>query len=505
MIEAKNNEMLILHRERRVGVTAVIFGRTMGKWVVPAVVGAVLAGCSMLQRPPVPKVEDYMPESTLQPMPTSRELFAESGGASSAGGTAQEKSLTLDACVRIALDRNPSLQAAREGVNAAREAVGETHAPYYPEVDINTGYSRRQQHAFLPSGIARPGIPSVIGPTDDWVASLRARMTLFDSGKRRAELQSASARRIAAEEERSKVLQDIAFEVHRAYYSLISAMEALSVAESNLRVAENHLRLTKERRSVGAVPQADVIRAQVEVENRKLALVRAENLVRVTRGELSTAMGLPVEKHINVEGQPEGIISPDEIDISKAIEQAVHARPELKGNLQRIADARSAVDRARSEFGPKMRAEASYGWEDADFLPRDEEWLAGVFIEIPLFTGFSTRHKVARTKAELSKEEANTRKLVLDVQREVWTAYSKLKEAFDAIPAAEAQLRDAREGMRTTQERYSVGAATVNDLLDSQDALAGAEVNLVAARWDYFIAHSTFRRATGDLAANLKD
>src|SRR5574340_1086728 len=100
--------------------------------------------------------------------------------------------LTVDAAVRIALDRNPRLRAAAEGVRVADEAVGEARAPYYPTLDASAGYTRWETHAYLPGGLA-PDLPSTIGPTNDWTAGFTGRYTLYDSGRRAADLRAALA------------------------------------------------------------------------------------------------------------------------------------------------------------------------------------------------------------------------------------------------------------------------------------------------------------------------
>lgn len=407
--------------------------------------------------------------------------------------------LTLEACVRIALDKNPLIRAVQEGVAAAREGIGEARAPYYPELGLNAGYSHWQKYAFLPSGIARPGISPVIGPTDDWAAGLRARYTIFDGGERRAKLGAAHAGKGFAEEESARVRLDVVLDIHYSYYSLLSALEIQAVAGKQLARAEDHLRLARERKAAGVVPLVDVLRAQVGVGDAKLALVRAENLMRIASGNLCTSMGLPVETLLQVEAGAVEIKSPGDIDIAQAFSQAVHSRPELRASLQRLKVAQSSIDGAKSAYGPKIRAEGGYGWRDKDFLPQEEEWLVGVTIDLPLFTGFSRKHRLAKAKAEMSKEEAERERVIQKVRQEVWSAHSKLQETFEATRSAEILVKDALESHRLAQERYKVGAGTLTDLLDTQAALDRAEGNRVAAHWDHHIARSVFNRATGSL------
>lgn len=426
-------------------------------------------------------------------------------GAESLSKDPPNKSLSLQDCIKIALETNPLQEAARKSVQTARETVGESRAPYYPELSAQAGYARWQQHAFLPNGLSTLGnsighpIPTIIGPTDDWKAGIRARYTLFDSGERRAQYLSALARQGVAEEEKARITQDLVLGVYQGFYGVAAAMETFTVAEKNLNRAKDHLRLAKERKAAGAVSQADVLRVQVETSNAELALVRAQSLIQISKGSLNTIMGLSAEGPLTLEIRGEDITSPDFPDLSKALERAVRNRPEIKAAKKRIEALKGGVEAAKSAFGPKVRAEGSYGRRDSDFFPQDEEWLAGVSIEWPLFTGFYRQHHLARSKVEVSKEEAETKQLFLKVRQEVWTAHSKLKEAYEAVQTAKVLVQDAQESMRLAKERYEAGAGTVTDLLDSQTALARAQATQIEAGWDYHTAEAVFKRSSGSI------
>ncbi len=415
-----------------------------------------------------------------------------------------DKPLTLEEAVEIALERNPLTRVAREGVTSAKEAVGEARAPYYPELGLAASYNRWQRHAFLPSGLIRPGIPSTIGPTNDWFTGVTTHYTLFDFGKRRAELRAAQARQGAAQEDANRVRQDIVLSVHEAYFGLVASMETEVVARKALARAQDHLRVARARKEAGAVPQVDVVRAQVEVADAQLALERAEGLVRVAKGNLNTAMGLPVEASIEVDRSPREVVPPARIDLAEALDRAVSARPELRGARQRLEASRRGVDLARSAYGPKVKGEASWGWRDTSYFPHDKDWLVGVSVELPIFTGFSRKHRLARAKSELSREQADGERLTQAVRQDVWTAYSRLRETYEATLSTEVQLRDASETLRLASERYQAGAGTITDLMDSETALARAEAVRVAALWDYQVALSVFQRAAGELTTQAR-
>jgi outer membrane protein TolC len=211
-------------------------------------------------------------------------------------------------------------------------------------------------------------------------------------------------------------------------------------------------------------------------------------------------MGLPAEIPVEIDGKPRDVAPPAALQIREALDLAIRERPEIKAARKQIEAATKGVDAARSAFGPKVRAEGTFGWRDEEFLPHDKDWMASFSIELPLFTGFSRKHRLGRTKAELSREEAQLEALTLAVRQDVWAAYSRLQESFERIRAAEPLVRDAQESVRLAQERYGAGAGTITDLLDSKAALARADAIRVEAAWDYQTARSVFQRAVGQLA-----
>lgn len=454
-----------------------------------------LAGCAEQQYERPPSINRYLPPSISQPSDATVIHTHETDT------ILEDKDLTLEACVRIALAQNPLLQASREGLAAARHAAKQAEAGYYPHVNLTADYRRFQTHAFLPGGLGGAVGPqtSVVGPTDDYSGGLAAQWLLLDSGRRRAQLTAARAKAGASEYEVETVRQDIALMVQQAFYSLLSSYEALKVAEDNAARAQDHLRLAEQRRQIGVAVEADVLRMRVETADRRLAVVRAENLVRIGRGNLNTAMGLPVELPIAIDNTMPSVIAPETVNLDASFESAIQQRPELKAALQRIVGAQSDVAAVQSDFGPALRAMGRYGRRDSEFWPGDDDWSVGVGLELPLFTGFERSHRLDRTRRELLREEALIRQLVLIVRQEVWASHSHLTEAFEALQAAEILVKDARESMRLTRQRYEVGKSTVTDLLDAQAALSRAESVLVETQWNYHIAKVAFDRATGSM------
>ncbi len=407
--------------------------------------------------------------------------------------------LDLGACIKIALQKNPQLHAAIEGVKSSHEAVDSARAPYYPELRALAGYNRWQTRAFLPDGLLPPSVPKVIGPTDDYQAKGIARWTLFDSGERGARLDITKIMAEISEENLNSIRQDVILRVHETFYRFAASMELRDVAIQNQKRTEQHLKFANERKSVGAVPESDVLRARVSVSEAKLELVRANNLIRVNMGWLNTVMGIPVETSITVKPGEENSVQLAETSPSSLLVQALMCRPEIKASQKRIESARKSLDMARSEYGPKVRAEGAYGYRDDTSDLGEKEYAAGLSVELPLFSGFSTRHKTVEKKIDIAKAEFEANAVIQAIQQEVWIARSRLREAEEIVQATDTRVKDAGESVRMAEERYRNGGCTITDLMDIQTVLARAEADLVEAKWNLRIAKVSLARSTGSL------
>lgn len=425
------------------------------------------------------------------------------GGALCAPGVAADsppvQRVTLEECTQLALEQNPRLAVTAQDHAIAREATGEARASYYPTLGVRGGLSRWQNHAFLPSGIDAPNVSSTTGPTDDWSASGFARYLLVDGGIRRAGLAAAKSLELEALQMTDAARLTVAFEVHQAFYRLAAAFELQTVASNSLANAQSHLGLAKHRQAVGSTTEADVLRTQVEADNAKAELIRTENLIRMAQGDLNVAMGLPAEQPLEIVPEETRPLSGREPDLADLLEQAHETRPEVTAAQSAVDVAQHQVRAAKGAMGPKVYADANYGWRDDSSAMQDEAWFVGVSVELTVFEGFLKRHGLAKARAAAAKASAALEQVQLAVRQEVWAAFAQVQTEDELVQATTTQVRDAEESLRLMSSRYQVGAVTVTDLLDAQMAATAAAARHVQARWNYQLAQSALRRATGTL------
>ncbi|MCI0613337.1 TolC family protein [bacterium] len=409
-----------------------------------------------------------------------------------------ESPMTLEACIQVALQNNPASNYAKQSELSALEDVRMAKGRYYPEVGWRFGYRRWESHIFLPSGFLRPGLDT-IGPVNEWRTNLRAQYTIFDSGLRSSELNSAESQYAVSQEQSLETRNNIIYSVHAAYYDVLAAEDELELSKTRVSRSHDHLRIASDRKEAGDVPQADVTRARVDLSSAELNAVSAEGSLRIALGNLNQAMGRMPQEPLQIAHSEIGIPDPAATDVNQFLSTALQKRPEILAAQRSVDAKRSQIGIAKSDILPKVRAEAGYGWLDDDFWPEDQDWWVGITLDIPLLDGGTRRHRIAKSKVEVSREQAQLDQLKLSVQQEVWSAYSRWIEAHQSLETSGTRQAEAEESLRLTKARYEEGAGTINDLLDAELSMDQAETGLNTARYRLYLARIVFLLATGEL------
>ncbi|HMV32497.1 MAG TPA: TolC family protein, partial [Gemmatimonadales bacterium] len=115
----------------------------------------------------------------------------------------------------------------------------------------------------------------------------------------------------------------------------------------------------------------------------------------------------------------------------------------------------------------------------------------------PIFNRFQREQTIVTRLSTLDAAEASAQDARREVQASLTTQYAALDAARVRMEITQSSLEAATEDLRVVSERYRVGAATILDVLNSQEALAQAEVDVVTARFDYLKARAQIEALIG--------
>ena len=399
----------------------------------------------------------------------------------------KDETLDLQRCIAIAVKRQPNILAALNTVRVNESRVGQAKANYYPQVNLSAGYSKN----YTGSSSSVYGSNS---PYNDYSSSVTLSQNIYDFDKTSTQVKIQNLNRDSSQQDMANVTSQIVFSVKQTYYALLQAMKNRDVAIETVRQFQHHLEQAKGFFEVGIKPKFDVTKAEVDLSNAKLNLLTAENNVKLARVNLNNAIGLPEAPPFSIEDNL--AFQPYEIPFEEALKKAYAGRPDLQSLLLKKASQEKTIDLAKKGYYPYLTGNASYGYEGQSF-PVDKGWAVGATLNVPIFSGLSTKYQVEEAQASLAVLKANEETLRQSIYLDVQQAWLNLQVAKDKISTAELSVRQANENLDLANGRYAAGVGNPIEVTDSLVAQSNSKTAHVGALYDYRIAQASIEKAMG--------
>ncbi len=404
------------------------------------------------------------------------------------------KTISLEEAVTIALQAQPQIQARLYDYAAARFRVDQAFSPFLPQLtgSLSTQWSSSTVLSTSPTTGATVPVSVSRSFEDTLIAQVALSQLLFDFGKTAA---SVDVARKLAEVSRSDIelqRQLVTLTVKEAYINTLFAQRLIRVQRQALERADLNLKSVRGFYDVGTRPKSDVVRAEVDVANARVDTIRADNLERLARVALNTAIGVSATTKFDLVDNLVYIKVTDSSD--DLVAEALKRRPEYTQAKLRIEGAESLLKRSFRDFFPDIVGTGSYGGVRTDL---DESWTAGISLNWSIFDGGNRLARYREAKAALDASQQRLKATELDISREVEQARSTVVETDERILAAQAAVASAQENFRLVQGRFDAGVGTILDLTDAQLALTQAQNAEAQALADFRIALARLDRALG--------
>ncbi len=404
--------------------------------------------------------------------------------------------ISLDEAVSLSRRNAPAAVQARGQLRTAASGVRSAYGAFLPSLSGSIGQSKQGGQRFDP--LRGP----VAAPGSAWQYSvgLNSSLELFDGGRRFAELRAARADVDAAEANEVTQEFSIALQVKREYANILAARESEAAARAQLGQAEAQLRAAVARVQAGAATMSDSLRSLIQVGNARLALLTAQNNVRVGSASLTRLVGTPFLVTANPADTLERIV----FDIDSALLTSLAQRgPAVVQAEKQAAAARAGEWTAKSTYLPTISASFRYNGNRQDstyqlsFGPYAYGRTLSINLSIPIFNNFNREDQVLRARVGRDNAEAQLRDARLAAQQSMVQQFGGLRTAEERIRIQQASVLAAQEDLRVMQQRYTLGASTLLDLLTSQSQLNQARAALIQARQDYRIARAQIEAIIG--------
>ena len=283
------------------------------------------------------------------------------------------------------------------------------------------------------------------------------------------------------------------------YYQALASDRKVGVARRAAGEASAFTTLTQQRESAREAAHADVVKAQLQQQQRDRDL--ADALLGQQKSHLDLGVLLypdPRTAYSLVPGQV--VPLPARADVDAA---AMRLNPELRQALASLRVSNLDVTAARAAYLPDLGLNFTYGIDAVQFAVNGSDgvknlgYSASATLDIPVWDWLSTQHRVRQ--AEILRDAAHTalnatqRRLIAQLDE----FYAEAGTSRDQLQSLDQSVQTATESLRLTRLRYTAGEATVLEVVDAQNSLTTAEIAREDGTVRYQLAMTNLQLLTG--------
>jgi outer membrane protein len=441
---------------------------------------------------------------------------------------AQSKKWTLEECIDYAVKNNISVKLSELDERTAgvsrRDAIG----AYLPTANAQASHS---WNVGLNQNITTGLLENQT--TQFTSLGLNVSVDIYNGLQNYNRARRANLAIISAQYQLTQIREDVALNVANAYLQILFNKENLKVQQQQLEYDNRQMQRVQELVDAGSVPRGDLmdISATVAADNQRVIV--AENALLLSKLSLAQLMQLEdfhtfdiADTEYPVTESSVMLQNPQDI-YNKAKEE----RTELKLAKANVEVAERDVKIARGAFQPRLQGFYSFNTRAAyadqivgvgpnltnptsvvgylggdinqpvlqqNFVPilgrPDSLWEQfdenkghsfGLSLTVPILNGLSVRNNVERSKIALERSQIALRQEEVDLERNVYTAYTDAVGSLKAYEAAVATAEARENSFNYAKERYDVGLINIFDLNQAQTLAVNAQSEVLRTKYDY--------------------
>jgi outer membrane protein TolC len=386
--------------------------------------------------------------------------------------------ITLDEAIRRAQTNEPNFAAARAEAKATALDRSISRAALLPNAVYHNQFLYTQgTSGTVPVDGNQTTSPIFIAnnAVHEYTSQAAVTETIGLRGVADVRLADATSARAAAEYEVAR--RGLVATVVGLYYMLSAGEHKVTVAERAANEAASFTDLTSKREAAREVAHADVVKAQLQQQQRERDLADARLAADRARLELGVLLFPDPRTSYSTESTPLPAM-PSRADVEA---RASSHNPELKSALAAVRMSDAEVLGARAAYLPDLALNFNYGIDAAQFATKGPNgvnnlgYSASATVDMPVWDWLATPHRVKQT--EIRRDAA--RVALTATQRHLIAAldeaYAEAAEAQRQAASLELSATTAAESLRLTKLRYTAGEATALEVVDAQTSLTAAE------------------------------
>lgn len=430
-----------------------------------------------------------------------------------------QEAMSLDQCVAYALENHANIKNAVLDNEIAESKVKETISIGLPQINGEAQLidNLEVQTQFLPADaffIPGLGFPppeegavseTAFGVQYSGIASATLSQLIFD-GSYFVGLKAAKAYKELSQTSINQSKIDVVENVNKAFYLVLINRERIKLLNNNKAQLETLLEDSRVLVENGFMEQVDLQRTEVSLNNLSVNINKMKNAEAISIALLKFQMGMPQRDSISIDANFE-TLNDELLEVSEGDDVNYENRIEYKLLNQQLTLRKLDVKNEKVQYLPKLSAfgtlGANNGAVEAGELVDFGDWqsysLIGLNLQLPIFSSFRRKHRIAQSQATYNQVENQIDLLENSIEFEYLQSKLTYKDQVNAIETQKKTLELAENVYRVTKIKYDEGIASNFEIIETETALQEAQTNYFEALYNALIAKIELQKSNGTL------
>ncbi|MGH9411476.1 MAG: TolC family protein [Vicinamibacterales bacterium] len=407
---------------------------------------------------------------------------------------APARTITLTQALAMARTNSPELAAAAATVGTAQATRADARSALLPSLRFNSSYIYTQPNG-TPTGVftANNGENEYIDQ-----ANVHSGVGVAEA----AGLRSANAALAAARAEAAIAQRGLVYTVVQRYDAMVVAERKLATAGTALQTAQRFAAITRDRERGGEAAQADVIKADITVQQRQRELREAELALHTGQNELAIVILPAYDTNFAV---ADDLAEPAPLPPFASVQtQAERNNPALAAAAASLRQADQDIWVARGEILPSVSFDYFYGLDSNQFAATVDGYRnlgssVVASLNVPLWNWGATGAHIAAARLRAAQAQIGLSFAARQLQADMHSFYEEAQAAREELDSLKQSVDLASESLRLTTLRYQAGEANVLEVVDAQTTLTDAQNAHDDGLARYHLALANLQTLTGIL------
>jgi outer membrane protein len=429
--------------------------------------------------------------------------------------------LTLDQCVNTALKSNSRIETANEKLVELSAAIKEAAATQLPTLSAQASYTRLIPQ---PSGSQSVPVAADLSPWQEAIGNgsfgmippnmalaplkyqsidytmsgniynvgLNLNHVLYSGGKIQNAKKISVQGREAAEWQLKSAVREIRRDVTKAYYTALTANRSIKALDYAISLMEVMVKDLGNAVEVGMRGENDLLQAQVQLANQRLARKQAATGSQAAHDYLSTLMGVPVNTPVTLVEEMDAPASFNVPELTVLQTKARDASTDIKALEKQLQIIETSLLITEASNIPMVVASAGYSggqsaggaeknkftWKNNGTLTLAAQW--------DIYDGGSVGHKKTKTLSQKRQLELTIENIRANLDMAVKNNRASLFDAYESLEVDRESIAQTKRSYEISYDKFQMGLMLASETLNAQNLVLQAEITYYAALSTYY-------------------